>query len=370
MGFFGVLKPDGSLVDFEVVHCHLNLWCLGGILGHRNFFFDVGLRVIVRGDQPLTEFDLALPFGTADDAVTDLSPDLEKQAVLQMVFGRPVDTDHAGNAFRINYTHRGDTPGKFVPVIAVPSSSAERVVTRSGKDFSLWSLKPDLAVPSGSEGYFRMRFHVLDIGRMWRWKRFLWFGKNGAVVDFRVADIRDAFDVPDAHSLLQRMVRISELYAFVIAPAMFQQQAVSPPFYNLRLFEGRAWEEYLGAAAYYRRSTNLVIYQWRRQDIEPARPFRAFLDLNREFGVLTSANHAIGVTAFVAALVILIVVVTGPPEIADVVGLIKALFAAVVAVGLLKVLSLFKMIRSAIDWLRKAFLRLEKGTMRARRFFP
>jgi hypothetical protein len=58
------------------------------------------------------------------------------------------------------------------------------------------------------------------------------------------------------------------------------------------LFEGRVWEPYLGRAVDFLRTEKLIIYEWRSNNsVSPTDPFRAFLDLGREFGIIPLGNH-------------------------------------------------------------------------------
>jgi hypothetical protein len=92
MGFFAVVRANPT-DDFSIVECHINLWCLAGLLKRRVFFLDVGLRLRA-GEKAISTFEMALPFGIYGkeaDGFKDLHSLFGDDDVCQLVFGRHVD---------------------------------------------------------------------------------------------------------------------------------------------------------------------------------------------------------------------------------------------------------------------------------------
>ena len=110
-------------------------------------------------------------------------------------------------------------------------------------------------------------------------------------MDFRVADVREAQEAMDWASLQDKIVPIRMLNAFVITPVSLQARSASPDLRYTRLLEGNAWEPYIRRRTGLFRSRHLLIFYWKATDISIHTPFRGFLDLSREFGVSSFANH-------------------------------------------------------------------------------
>lgn len=122
MAFFAVIGKLES--SFEVLQCHINLWCLGGLLGHKNFVCDIGLRLRGNDAATLDKIQLALPFGTTEDAAEDLHDRLMHPQTAELVFGNPVTI--ADN--EITYNERAATLGQV--------DSFRRVKDKCGPDCS------------------------------------------------------------------------------------------------------------------------------------------------------------------------------------------------------------------------------------------
>lgn len=228
MGFFAVLRdPDDEA--FKVLECHVNLWSLAALVG-RTFYWDVGLRIGSAAGKPVAKIQLALPFGTfppEEAGIEDLRDRILNPQTAHLIFGRPIKTD-------------GETIdwGKGrVRIVNVPRSDAERLPNRSGRDFPFWKLKLTPPIAGQTEGYLRIRFPVKNPGRLWRWKRSL-FARNGALVDVRLYDVREAHNVAEWQAYEHLMVEMEKLNVFVIAPSLLQHRGVSPPLHYLRLLEG------------------------------------------------------------------------------------------------------------------------------------
>ena len=290
MGFFAVLADDSDK-RFKVKECHLNLWSLGGF-GRRVFYWDVGLRL--EADQgKLSKFQLVIPFGTEGAGIQDLGDCLLDQNVAHLIFGKPVKIQDSN----IDY---GQGP---LSVGNVPRTDARLVKERSDKDVSFWSLSVSPPIESGKQAYLRVRFEIRNLGRAWKWKRSC-LAKVWALVDLRVADVRQAISIPDCKAFEPLIMPIERLNLFLIAPASLQLRVTSPPFHYMRLLEGSVWEPYLGRRTDLMRSQKLVIYEWRGEKVEAANPFRAFIDLSREFGPTPLKYYVLTVTLVLLALLI------------------------------------------------------------------
>jgi hypothetical protein len=294
MSFFAVLR-DGSEDNFDVIACHLNLWSIGGLLGHKVFLFDVGLRLKNKHEKDLTKVRLAIPFGTDKESLEDLHDMLLNQSAARLIFGRPVKIDGS----KIDY----DT-GVQIPVAAVSSGESELKTefSDSRRGYSLWAIKISPAIKNDEECYLRVRFEIYNLGRTWIWKR-SGLVKTGALVDLRVADVRQA--VSKWNVLEDQIVPIQGINVFVISPASLQFRATSPSCHYMRLLEGTVWEPYLRRKSGMRPG-KLVIYEWRNKKdsvIDSADPFRVLLDLSYEFGLLPPSNHLLTAGLVLIALV-------------------------------------------------------------------
>jgi hypothetical protein len=186
-------------------------------------------------------------------------------------------------------------------------------------------------------------------------------------VDFRVCDVRETSTTLGSEEA--SILPIEDLYVFVVAPWSLQAQTFSPALRYTRVLEGTAWARYLESAVTPRPSTKLVVYYWRaaqpsipqgtlpgfaapgdvRLSINPLNPFRAFLDLSRQYGPTTLLNH------FITLLLVVIGVSVSGRVISSLaygggvlLSLLGALWAKLVALGLVVV------IFSAVGWARTA----------------
>ena len=263
-------------------------------MGHKVFFCDVGLRLKNKKQQALTKLRMALPFGTDKESLHDLHDIMLDQSAAMLIFGKPVMID--GSAI--------DSGQGRVLVAKVSNNEAKLHTELSNlqKGYSLWTINVSPALKKDEECYTRVRFELRSLGRVWVWKR-SGLSKTGALVDIRVADVRQSVSV--WRELEDQIVPIQGINVFVISPASLQFRSTSPPFHYMRILEGRVWEPYLGRASDLMRRGKLVIFQWRNNPnvdpkIDPTCPFRVFLDLSREFGLLPLSNHLL-----VAAMVLL-----------------------------------------------------------------
>jgi hypothetical protein len=294
MGFFAILRDDPDS-DFDVIACHLNLWSLGGLLGHKLFLFDVGLRLKNKQAKDLTKIRLALPFGTDKESLTDLHDLMLNQSVAQLIFGKPVTIDDS----TIDYEGGSRV---LVARVSVNESQLHGELSNSRQGYSLWSIKIAPTIRKDEECYVRVRFELRSLGRTWVWKR-SGISKTGAIVDLRIADVRQA--VSEWKTFEDQLIQIQAINVFVIAPPSLQFRATSPSYHYMRLLEGRVWEPYLRRKSDIRRSGKLVIFEWRNDansKVDTTCPFRVLLDLSREFGLLPLSNHLLMVTLLLASL--------------------------------------------------------------------
>ena len=279
MAFFAIIRDHDD--SFEVLQCHVNIWCLGGIFGHSNFVWDVGLRLKGVVDKKVTKLYIAFPFGADGSGVEDLHDRLTDQQTAELVFGSPVRID----GDKIDYDEH--------PVVLGRVDTSRRIDDKCGSDYSFWEIAIAPPLTKDQELYVRIRIRIARCGSTWVWKRSLG-RKNGALVDLRVSDVREAVAVESWRAFKDRIVPIVKLNLLVIAPDFLQMRAVSPALRYMRLLESRAWEKYLGQSPNPRDRSRLIIYHWRSEKGEPVdvkRPFLAFLDLSRDYGFVRPANH-------------------------------------------------------------------------------
>jgi hypothetical protein len=259
------------------------------------FLFDVGLRLKNKREKGLAKVRLAIPFGTDKESLEELHDMLLNQSAARLIFGRPVKIDGS----KIDYD-----AGAQILVATVSSGESELRTEFSDprKGYSVWTIKISPTVKKDEECYVRVRFELHNMGRAWVWKR-SGFAKTGALVDLRVADVRQATSKWNA--LEDQIVPIQGINVFVISPASLQFRATSPSCHYMRLLEGTVWEPYLRRKSGMR-SQKLVIYEWRNEKdsvIDSAHPFRVLLDLSYEFGLLPPSNHLLTAGLVLIALI-------------------------------------------------------------------
>jgi hypothetical protein len=275
MASFAVLRHQKG-DHFEIKHCHLNLWRLPGFLRER-VFFDVGLH-IAAGSR-LTTFKVVLPFST--EAIRDLRQALNDKETAALIFRR------ASAPNTVSFRNANN-----VPLIPITIDKCHRRL-RDVPDHSVWEIEID-PLASGTEGYVRFRFTVQNDVPTWNVKRHLLLA-YGAVMDFRIADTREARRQYAGQIQWDYAVDIGEVNLFLVAPSELQMQNTSPAVYVSRLLEGDAWRAYLGRRT---KSRRLSIFGWEYPaavqpgaamqgaapaPINQANPYRVFLDLTRDF---------------------------------------------------------------------------------------
>lgn len=289
MGYFGILRAPDANAAPEIQGCHINFWVLFGLTGYR-LIWDVGL-FLTSSNNNVNSFQLALPFGTEpnpDRAFQDLSGLMSDADLVRLIFGRALETRHDANGAVIRFPETWQPGGD----VRIMPTTAEYSPGLSGRNEAVWNL--ECRSPIGADPvYSRFRFHVQRPGRLWTWKKSL-LRKNGARLDLRVADVREAWHHQRADELRDRLVTITQLRCFVIVPAWLQQINVHPVPYYIRLLEGRAWEGYLKRRTGLLRAPHLEITEFRPKGdlpVEPSSRFQAYLDFTSEFPHPTGGQY-------------------------------------------------------------------------------
>jgi hypothetical protein len=321
VGVFAILrardKGDRS-AGFEVEQCHVNLWALGGF--GTTFYFDVGLR-LKASSGPLESFDLILPVRPVADWWQPLDKTLGDARNLALIFGKEVKS--TGAVAQHTLTLDYDAPKRpavlvhAIDTISDVVSSAGQAGGGGKRQFTVKTVTLSQAITAGKEGYVRFRLEAAATGRLWAWTRSLGL-KTGALIDFRVADVREVLVDSQSGSLISRVVDIKELFVFVVAYANLRHHASSPPLHYIRPLEGVDWESYLDRRIGFRPHAKMLIYEWRsrmndpagvggavRAAVSPIRPFRGYIELVRRNGPNAVATFLIG---SVSNLVLLIAV--------------------------------------------------------------
>lgn len=341
MGFFAVIRDSAeAAAAFRIKECHVNLWSLGG-LGRRVFTLDVGLWL--EATRSFSAVRLAIPFGTSGHQ--DLSHLMKNQQIADLIFGGPV------------------------PAEPISSYKAAKDESLSGKDHSVWNIELAQTVNPEDEVYLRVRFDISDKGRGWIWKRWL-LAAYGALVDVRIAEVREAVGLSKWDGLIARIVPIETLNLFIVAPSTLQAAAISPTPRYIRVLEGKAWVPYIGRAPDLFRSGKLIVYYWRyrsedyaKKVIEPDYPFRAFLDLNRPS---TFANPVVAIVLALSVVVAGSLIANHDSDIVSSAAFLWGLItAALAAAGLGLVTLVMRIIPSARNAGERIFLAVENALYKA-----
>lgn len=160
MAFFAVVSDSETTSDFDVVHCHLNLWVLPGLFGYHALYFDLGLRLRVCNHSELQSLHVALPFETKDRDIESLHESLQQESVAELIFGTAVETSKSSDERTITYA--GLKTATLLDVQGVVDKD------RSGPDYTSVTLKLNRALDSGRDGYLRVRFRVSRSRRLWK----------------------------------------------------------------------------------------------------------------------------------------------------------------------------------------------------------
>jgi hypothetical protein len=282
MGFLGIMQdPNGAA--FCVPELNVNLWVLPGLLGRRVVYLEVGIHLQAPSEAALTSFVLLLPGGT-DAKPVDLGDTLIDPKVAKLIFGEQVDIDVK--------------EGKLLPISTTETS---KDAAKSDSNFSHWHIQ--LARPVREMAYVRLRFRIRTRGRMLLIRGFGMFARR-ILVDVRVSDLRESVTVPDEAIYQGALLPIDKLTCHIVLPTRFRAPVAGASTLLLppRILEGAVWERHLGRATYLLRQGKLTVYPWHHDEqITLNRPFRAFIDVNRDIPVLLPYQFLLAVIAVACA---------------------------------------------------------------------
>jgi hypothetical protein len=303
MGFFSV-SSLGAQTRFKVEAAHLTLWVLpkhwSRLFWFKGFdyFFDVGLR-LTEAEGNLRRIRVTVPFDSAPDSLSDLSSFILDSEFAPLVFGKPVAVD--GNT--INYDGsalgQGQISDSVVPISVQNSAPVQEMHPR----FSVWNLELQHDVRPGENAYVRFRFAIKSPNLLWNSKG--WgYAKRGYIADLRVADVRETTLLGLGRPEAEHVMPVSRLFLFLGAPAYFVPQHMSPQLHYSRLLEPKVWKKYLGAV--YGLRPRISIHQWRSEGagtknptpVDLGHPYRAYMDVTREFGPSVFVFYFLGAAAF------------------------------------------------------------------------
>lgn len=293
MGYFAVLSST-DVDRANILQCHLNLWCLPGILpGRRLLYLDVGLEIEAPQNATVKEFQLLLPFRVEEgkwpdgtEIVQDLYDSLGTDDITELVFGGPVvEQSRSGDNGRtlvISDYLSGFHLGRIDSAHVKPAPDFEQ-----RPDSSLYVVPLQVPIAAGQRRYVRMRWRVLQAGHLWRHSR----SGRAARLDFRVCDVRESRFVSKERGLRKRICEIKSINFFLMAPPKLQATVHSPQFKYLRVLEPGAWSEYLRGASYLGFARGLLVYYWKhplesqsesqKESVSADNPFRVFVELYR-----------------------------------------------------------------------------------------
>lgn len=302
MGFFSVLRGPND-VALDVERCHINIWSLPGFLTHRPMIIDIG--VLFRPSEDTRTLSVAIP-GRTEPRIEDLRTAVEQNG--ELLFARTFAGVEDGVLYLTDLDPVGvdETPTRSpVQLLAIDRRQSE-IDEKHGRYVTVWRLRLAGLARAGERAYVRVRLPYHHPGRMWLWRRVLG-RRNSAMVDFRVADRREAAAVRDEAELQEEMREIEHqrLDVFVMAPDRYRLTEAYPPLNYTRLLEGSAWAGYIPGLRGARGETKMVVYRWRRNRVGARQPFRGFLHLNREPGFTAPSDLLAG--ALVASAVVLAV---------------------------------------------------------------
>jgi len=283
MGFFAISK-SGSQTAFDIEACHLSFWVLAKpwhkMFGYK-FCVDIGLRIKSKGS--LSKFRIVLPFDAEDSQLSDLSAVVLDPNFSPLIFGKPVKID---GDYVVYDGPLGGSDAIKDRVIAVSPETSTAHPTYSREGLSIWTI--ELARPTKTDEltYIRFRIPAKNPWRVWASKG--WgFAKRGVVVDFRISDVRESILQGQATSEAEHIVPIKHLFLFLVAPSYFVPNHFSPDLHYTRLLEPKVWKTYLASCSSYAEEIKFSIHQWRHTSgapIDMENPYRAYMDLTREFG--------------------------------------------------------------------------------------
>lgn len=259
MGTFAVLTPTSGGA-FTVQQFHVNFWCLWSF-GVRRLTCDVGMIVAALGQtQEPTAAELWLPFAPDGSETKDLSPKLEVADTAEMVFNEPTQRMDTPTGIRVLTFRNG---AQRLALGRLTGHETAALQEAPGTHCCLLTWEPTgEACPT----YVRVRFVIDDPGSTWVWKRDGGVRNKGALVDLRVADLRDGPEA--ALRATGRLAAIESANIFVIAPWDLHVHASSPAPNRSRVLEGDRWVGYLDRHIRPRLGqSKAVVHHWKSSEV-------------------------------------------------------------------------------------------------------
>jgi hypothetical protein len=284
MGFFAV-SSLGSQIPFEIEACHISFWVLAKpwyqLFGY-SFCFDVGLRI--KSQEPLRRIRIVLPFDSDNANVFDLSGVVLDPDFSPLIFGKPVSVNNGYVTYDGPLNGRDKIKDRVIAVSAKNSTAEPNSAHSPG--FSVWTIELEQPTQTNEFTYIRFRIPAKNPWRIWASKG--WgLAKRGIVVDFRISDIRESLLLGHGRSEATHLVPIKQLFLFLVVPSYFVPNHFSPTLHYSRLLEPNVWKSYLANFSSHSEDTKFSIHQWRQTkdtEISVENPYRAYMDLSREFG--------------------------------------------------------------------------------------
>ena len=309
MGFLAVLGAAPS-EDWTIDVCrlHVNLWCMRRRFAGHALILDVGIGFRQVSEVAPSALEILIPVGPDPKdkhGVRDLVPQVREQPAAQLVFGEPVSVESKGGLTCIRVpTTGGHTVQYDYPLVLTEIATPEVEVVEAG---DLWRVRlpfqaPLMKVlpstsPSSStppqpsaavelvEHYVRFRVDIDARGSVWVWKKHgPLLPKTGALVDLRVADLRDPVTASGGKIDEGRVLPARWVNIFVVAPQWLQHK-VATDLRSIRLLEGAIWQPYLNRKLNSRRRGKSVVCYRRLENVSRVDPAKTFLDLGRETGL-------------------------------------------------------------------------------------
>jgi len=301
--YFSLLPSnDPNDGDYVVDHCHMNVWSLPGLFGHRPTLVDIGvLFEAVPGPNALKAMEMVIPARVVKQL--DLSREVANTHNAQLIFGR-----HFRSATGSTLTLDGSGTINVVSVAQAKDESKLQRITDDA-DRELTGLRVELGPVPAGKAYIRVRFVVDGTAGMWRWNKVL-FRRAGAIIDFRVHDPREGGHDHNSRARVQgRDKPIPRLDAFFMLSERFQLSAQNPELEYTRTLEGSRWRDYLrrSPGGFFRRE-RILVHRWKVHEsgqapgVRAENPFRGYLQFQRS-PALRPISDTLVVAAATAVLV-------------------------------------------------------------------
>jgi len=305
MSYFSLLDPQSPANDGDycVERCHINVWSLPGLLGHRPMVFDVGI-VLESAPRLVQAIEMVVPVRVV--RVINLSQEVADTSNGRLIFGRHFQGAQ-GNIITLSGLGA-------IPVIGV----SEQLDVTVDRELTVVRIALGAGMPSSGHAYVRMRLVADGAFPMWRW-RWVLGRRNGALIDFRVHDPREGgYEQHTRPDLRDRDKQIPKLDAFFMLPERFQISGQNPALEYTRTLEGNRWKRYLHRSPYgLFRHEPILVHRWKQHEhqsqsgisrpgVDADHPFRGYLQFNRVPGFRpVSDTLVVAVATALAALALL-----------------------------------------------------------------